>query len=362
MKLTMKKILMFAVAFLFAMGISINVFADTNESAKNLFYSGDNINETVDGKSDVYVAGNSINLKGNVESDVIVAGNTININTENVGGSVRAAGYSINIDSQINRNITAFASTINIKSNTKAQGIYILGESISFLGESEDLYISGDKVELNGVVTGNVNINCSQLIIGENARVDGTFTLKAEEQPIVLGSFDTTKIDFQRIEVNNGVSDIFNGLWYVSKIISLITAIILAVLTTLLCKKYLLNSHNSFISRPWLPFIVGFAALIIIPIAAIMLCITVVCIPVSIISILIYGVLIYIAPIVSGIVFGRVILKDMNQYLSAILFTVIIKVITFIPYAGGIVTFLCILLSLGLFIQNIFSLIAEKQS
>ena len=41
MKLTMKKFLMFAVTFLFVMGISINVFADTGESAKNLFYAGD---------------------------------------------------------------------------------------------------------------------------------------------------------------------------------------------------------------------------------------------------------------------------------------------------------------------------------
>ena len=98
MKLTMKKFLMFAVTFLFAMGISINVFADTNESAKNLFYAGDNINETIDGKSDIYAAGNSISLNGMVESDVIVAGNTINISVENVGGSVRAAGFSINID------------------------------------------------------------------------------------------------------------------------------------------------------------------------------------------------------------------------------------------------------------------------
>lgn len=138
MNLNMKKFLMFAVTFLFVMGISINVFADTRESARNLFYADDNINETVDGKSDVYVFGNSISLNGSVESDIIVAGNTINISVESVGGSVRAAGYSINIDSSINRNITACASDINIESNTKAKGVYILGESISFLGKAED--------------------------------------------------------------------------------------------------------------------------------------------------------------------------------------------------------------------------------
>ena len=362
MKLTMKKFLMFAVTFLFAMGISINVFADTNESAKNLYYAGDNINETIDGKSDIYAAGNSISLNGMVESDVIVAGNTINISVENVGGSVRAAGYSINIDSQINRNITAFASTINIKPNTKAKGVYIFGGSISFLGEAEDLYISADKVELNGVVTGNVKISCSELVIGENTRVDGKFELEAENQPIVLGSFDTSKIDFEKIEINNENNINFIGASLIGKAISLITAIILVVLITLLCKGYLSNSYNRLVSKPWLPFVVGFATLIIVPILAIVLCFTIVCIPVSIISILIYSVLIYIAPVISGIVVGRVVFRNMNEYLSGILFTVIIKVITFIPYVGAIVAFACLLLSLGLFIENIFYLIDEKQS
>lgn len=362
MKLTMKKFLMFAVTFLFVMGISINVFAETNESAKNLFYSGDNINETVDGKSDVYIAGNSISLGGTVESDVIVAGNTINIDVESVGGSVRAAGYSVNIDSQINRNITACANVINIKSNTKAKGIYILGGNISFLGEAEDLYISGDKVELNGVVTGNVKINCSELVIGENARVDGELELESQNEPIVLGNFNTSKINFEKIEINNEDNNSFIGASLIGKTISLITAIILVVLITLLCKRYLLNSYNRLVSKPWLPFLVGFATLVIVPILAIILCFTVVCIPVSIISILIYSVLIYIAPIISGIVVGRVVFRNMNEYLSGIVFTVIIKVITFIPYVGAIVGFACLLLSLGLFMQNIFSLLGRKQA
>lgn len=362
MKLTMKKFLMFAVTFLFVMGISINAFADTGESAKNLFYAGDSINETVDGKSDVYVFGNSISLNGSVESEVIVAGNTVNINVESIGGSVRAAAYSLNIDSEINRNITACAGDINIKSNTKAKGIYILGENISFLGESEDLYISGDKVELNGVVTGNVSINCSELVIGENARVDGKFELKSENEPIVLGDFDTSKINFEKIDVKEDVNINFNGVSLIGKAMSLITAIILAVLITLLCKRYLSNSCNRLVSKPWLPFVVGFATLIIVPILAIILCFTMVCISISVISILIYSVLIYIAPVISGIVLGRIVFKNMNKYLSGMLFTIIIKVITFIPYVGAIVVFACLLLSLGLFIENIFYLIDKKES
>ena len=362
MKLTMKKFLIFSFTFLFVIGISIDVFADTAKSAKNLFYVGDSINETVDGKSDVYAAGDYINLSGNVEAEVIVAGNNINISVENVGGSVRAVGSTLNIDSKINRNITAIGSIINIESNTKAEGVYIIGGSVNFSGKSEDIYIIGGKVELNGVVTGNLNIKCSELVIGENARVYGDFKLESENYPTVLGDFDTSTIDFEKIDVKDNYSSNFKWGWFLGKVISIITSIMLAVLITLLCKKYLSNSYERLVSKPWLPFIVGFATLIIVPILAIILCFTVVCIPVSVISILIYSILIYISPVISGILVGRIVFKNINKYLSGIVLTIIIKLLTFIPYVGAIVVFACLLLSLGLFVENIFYIISEKQS
>ncbi len=370
MKLTMKRFLMFAVTFFFVMSISINVFADTAESARNLFYTGNNINKTVDGKSDVYMAGNTISLNGTVEGDVIVAGNTINIDVNSIGGSVRAAANVININSQINRNITAFANAININSNSKAKGVYVFAESVNLLGEVEDLYIVASKVELNGVVTGNAKIICDELIIAENARVDGSFDVKAENEPTVLGSFNTSKINFEKIETDNKDNSFlgstiiggFLGAALIGKIVSLITAIILVLLISVLCKKYLSNSYDRLVNKPWLPFLIGFATLIIVPILSMMLCFTVVCIPISIISILIYSVLIYIAPIISGIVIGRIVFRNMNKYLSAIVFTLIIKLITFIPFIGVIAGLACLLLSLGLFIQNIFAILTEKQA
>lgn len=361
MKLTMKRFLLFVVAFLFINSISVNVFAEPIKSATNLFYADDNINEVLEGESDVYAAGYSISFKGNVASDVVAAGNTVNINLESIGGSVRVAGASVNIESQIDRNITVIAGSINIKESTKAKGVYVFGSDVKVLGESEDLYVSGDKVTLDGIVTGNVKVECSELIIGENARVDGTVEVKSEKEPVILGGFDVNKIEFERI-INHNENDFsFAGISIISKVISLITAILLVVLITLLCKKYILKSYARLEYKPWLPFVIGFASLIVVPIVSIIICFTIIAIPISVISIIIYGVLIYLAYIISGIVLGRILLKGMNAYLSGILCTVIIKVVAMIPYVGGVLTFICILLSLGLFVQNLFGLITEKE-
>lgn len=359
MKLTIKRFLLFAVTFFLIGGISVNAFATPIESAKNNFFVNDLIEDNLNVESDVYAVGSLINFSGNVEGDIIAVGETIDINTEKIGGSLRAIGSTINIDSEINRNITTIAENINIKENSKVQGVYIIGANIVFNGQAEDVYINADKVELNGIISGNVNITCDKLVIGENAKIDGDIKVTSENEAVILGDFDSSRIDFTKIEVVEDYN--FTGMSIFNLITSLITAIILAVLITLLCKNYLSSSYDRLVKRGWLPFLIGFSALIIIPIAAIMLCFTVVCIPVSIISIIIYIILIYLAPVIGGILLGRIVLKNINVYLSAIIFTVIIKLLTIIPYVGGITYFVCILLSLGLFIQNIFSLMTEKQ-
>ena len=126
------------------------------------------------------------------------------------------------------------------------------------------------------------------------------------------------------------------------KFARIITAIILAVLITLLCNKYNNKAVERFEYRPWMPFIIGFATLVILPMAAILLCITIVGIPISIISFIIYGLLIYLAPIFTSVILGKVVLKNMNPYLSAIIFTLIVKMLLFTPYIGGVIIFACI--------------------
>lgn len=219
--------------------------------------------------------------------------------------------------------------------------------------------INGNVVTINGIVTNNVKVNCTKLIIGEKAKVIGNFKVKSEEDMEVLGDFNTNNITFEKINYDKNETRLLGKINILGKFARIITAIILAVLITLLCNKYNNKAVERFEYRPWMPFIIGFATLVILPMAAILLCITIVGIPISIISFIIYGLLIYLAPIFTSVILGKVVLKNMNPYLSAIIFTLIVKMLLFTPYIGGVIIFACILLSLGIFIQNIFDKMTE---
>ena len=359
MRISFKKVILFAIGFLFMINYSFNAFADTLDSASNKFFSSNNINETLDAQSDVYAVGNNLRFNGIVKADLLVAGNNIDIQTESIGGSIRAAGATITIDSNVERNITVAGASVDIKSGTKAKGIYISSGDVNFEGEAEDLMINGNVVTINGIVTNNVKVNCTKLIIGEKAKVIGNFKVKSEEDMEVLGDFNTNNITFEKINYDKNETRLLGKINILGKFARIITAIILAVLITLLCNKYNNKAVERFEYRPWMPFIIGFATLVILPMAAILLCITIVGIPISIISFIIYGLLIYLAPIFTSVILGKVVLKNMNPYLSAIIFTLIVKMLLFTPYIGGVIIFACILLSLGIFIQNIFDKMTE---
>ena len=131
------------------------------------------------------------------------------------------------------------------------------------------------------------------------------------------------------------------------------------MILTLLCKRYLEKGTLVVKSKVWLPLLIGFSALIIVPIVAIIAMFTVVAVPLSFIALIIYGLLIYIAPVISGIILGKVVFKNMNIYLSALIGTVIIKLVMLVPYLGGILFFGAMLLSLGLFVLSLGDRITE---
>ena len=360
MKIRFKRVFIFAIIFLFTTSYSFNVFADVLNSASNKFFSNNNINETLEAESDVYAVGNSIRFSGNIKADLIAAGNNINIQTQSIGGSIRAAGATIIINSKVERNITIAAANVNIESETKAKGIYISSGDVNFEGEAEDLIINGDIVTVNGLVTGNAKINCTRLIIGEKAKVIGEFKVKSKGDIEILGDFNINDIVFEKIKYDTNETNLLKKVNVFNKLTSIVTAIILALLITLFCNKYNDKAVKNIESKPWMIFLIGFATLVILPIASILLFITIVGIPVSIISLIIYALIIYLAPIFTSIILGKVVLKNSNPYISAIIFTLVVKILSFIPYIGKFIIFACILISLGIFIQNIFYKISEN--
>lgn len=356
----MKKILVLGLALVLSFIISIPVFADSDvESAGNIFIFEDSISRDFQSKGDVYAFGNSIGLNGTADGDILAFGNEITINSKEVKGSIRGAGRYLNIMANSVSNITVAGQSIKILDGTVAKGVYIAGETINFLGTAEDLYVAGERVIINGTITGDVKVECSQLIIGQNAKIDGEINVKGEKEPEVLGDIDASKVKFEQIN-NSNEKSIKSNFSFGSIVIKIISSILLALLLVLICRRDLEKTAVGLVKKPWLPLVIGFCTLIVLPIAAILTFITIVGIPIGIISLTIYGIIIYLSPIVTSIVIGKIFMKNINLFLSSIASVVVLRLLLLVPYLGGILRFICMLLVLGVFILEIIDRIKDN--
>mgnify|MGYP000364518334 CR=1 FL=1 len=70
----------------------------------------------------------------------------------------------------------------------------------------------------------------------------------------VLGDFNTNNITFEKINYDKNETRLLGKINILGKFARIITAIILAVLITLLCNKYNNKAVERFEYRPWMPF------------------------------------------------------------------------------------------------------------
>ena len=114
---------------------------------------------------------------------------------------------------------------------------------------------------------------------------------------------------------------------------------------------------NNVKEKFWKTLLFGLIALIVIPIAAVLIMITVIGIPIGIILLILYALAVYLSKIVAALYVGKLVFEKPEKHLiKAVIVGVIIYVILVnIPYIDGLVRLLAVLLGMGAITLMIFT-------
>ena len=246
------------------------------------------------------IAGNVVNLKGTINNDGIVLGNVLKFEPSfNIDRDLFIFGQDVVINGNFNRNVTVFASNVVVEGN-------IVG----------NLTINASSIELkSGSIVGGV------LKHNENA----SFTNKG-----TISNIETTKpMELEVTYMDHIVSSLM-GL-----ISTLVVFIALALLVPALFKR-IENKTKGISVVSSFAFIFG-ASL-------------------GLLLLVFYIMFAYSAPLFSGyflgnIIWDKFIKKEKNMLLVGLLGIVIIYILEFIPVVGSLVTFLSLLIGLGLILK-----------
>lgn len=319
------------------------LFLDENFNG-TVFFAGEKISSEGDINGIGFMAGNEVSVDGNMEYGFI-AGETLNI-TSNIKNDLFLAGSDVNLtdDAVINRDLFVGAANITINNVTVKRNANLAASVIE---------ISNTKIE------GNLYISAEEIVMGENVVIDGK--LSYNENAIVTGisKVDVDKIkkyalpELEKVSITTTIR---------TRLLSIISQFLLLVIIFLLfpslIKKIDKKIENNSISNYLTKMGIGFIALVMVPIASVIMMVTIIGLPIGFLLLALYCMSLYFSLLVTSYIIGNkintyLLKKPYNYYSSILIGIILMKVISFIPVISGLVSFFGLLLGIGV-IVNLF--------
>ena len=321
-----------------------------DSTSKNYFYAGtEDVNITTPVKGDVFVV-----TSGNVTIDTDISGNAfICANTVTIGE------YSLIEASLFN------ASNSLILSGDVGINVYNISKNLTLSGTVDyDVFSSSAQSNLSGYISRNANISSENITISDELSIEGDLNYSSKKQVDIPENTVEGKVNFSSINTDTEVSTITKMNDFLTSVLSLaVLAIVLFVIGKWLNCKFI-NTYPDFVKNLPKSLLYGFLALIVIPIASLILLICGVTINLAFILTALYLVLLLVASSIVIVILSKLVAEKLNvkfekanntllTILSIIVLSIVYKLIQLIPVLGSITIFAFLIIGIGILINNI---------
>jgi cytoskeletal protein CcmA (bactofilin family) len=327
----------------------------TIDLGKDRFAAGQDITVTNAVAGDLLAAGREVIFDEKVGGDAVAAGGTIRLNA-NVSDNAYAAGGRVYVNGAIARNARLAGGDVEIAPSARIDGGASIAAGQAHVNGAIGSYLqaAGGSLYLNGPVGGDVNASARQIELGPDARISGKLryrsngVLKQDPGAQVLGGIEQLPFQVRRAPaVARGFALVMFWVWTFGLMVLVAILFLLPGFT---------NVIGMLETRPGASALLGFVLLVCIPIASLILLITLIGAPLALLSIAAYFALLLVGYIAAAAAIGDLLLKWLRhktaetagwRILAAICGIVIIALLGRIPFLGGLIVFVALIMGIG---------------
>jgi cytoskeletal protein CcmA (bactofilin family) len=325
----------------------------------DLFATGQTV--TIAGRvtGDVYATGQTVVVTGTVDGDLLAAAQQVVVDGT-VNGNVRAAGPVITVNGHVGHSVSGLAQQLNISSSGRVDGsLLAAAETISTFGPvGRGITAGGGTLQLGGPVGGKVLIWAKNLSIGPNTRIAGDLAYRSETQAEIPSGSVAGRVQFDPIEREQPQTPLLNGLFDFGGLIWLFGSAIIGALAIIFAPRASARAVEIGRQQPLLTFGVGLLALCAVPLAAVLIGVTLVGIPLALAVAMLYWCGLLLAWPALGLVVGTELARRVQRgepmpVLGALVVgLIVLHLVTHLPIVGGLVAWLGLAFGLGLIVQS----------
>ena len=336
-------------ALLVADFVTTNIFiiaeGQVEEEDMYVASSSARVDGTIDG--DLVISTNSLRISGSVTGDVLVlTQGTVQV-TGDVGGSIRGAAREIIVDGSVGDDVAAAAVTTRV-SGTVGRDVLVFGGSLRVDG-----WVMGSvngrivNATIDGKVDRDVDIAVGRLTLGPAAVVDGDVVYRSGSDANVSATAEVGG-QFDRLPTrgNFGVELVLTVATILGFLAFLFAGVVLFWLFRATAPRAVAVIEN----RPLRATAIGFAALIILPVLAFVLTITLVGAPVALALLVLFALSLLFAPVPAVTALGSRLVRRAHSglFASFVIGAVVWRLgIWLIPLLGLVLYLMALMSGLG---------------
>lgn len=255
-----------------------NVVVSGTEELKNLYVGGGVviINQKILG--DLFSLGSSLSIAGEVEKDLFALGGNINV-TSPILEDARMAGGNVIINAPIGGDLLVAGGTVSLGQSAAITGdLWVAGGIVNITSPvTGDVKISGGEVFINSTIVGTVEVNATdKLTFGPQSIVLGNIVYCGDIEPIVQPGAQVGSMEKKVVEGGakpKGDAGLLGFLSIFKFIMMFIASLIVFKLFRTRVTNFISSSLES-MNKFWSNAGIGILAMILIPIVAIVLMVT----------------------------------------------------------------------------------------
>jgi hypothetical protein len=319
------------------------------------------VDESVTG--DLIAAGGDVTLNAEVGGDLVVAGGSVRLTGSGSQG-LYAAGGSVDINARITRNARVAGGSVSLGPIGQIAGnaTFAGGEVVVRGGIGGYLQAGGGRVYLDGPVGGDVEVAGESIELGPNARIEGRLRYTSQNE-VIRAAGAEVKGGIERLAGEDAARSRFSrftggGLGLAWSLGLMVAAALFAGVLPGLASWL----GDTLQQRFGWSLLAGFIALVCIPVATLILLVTLIGAPLAIAAIAAYLALLLTGYVASGVGAGSLALRRWRperaastawRVGAAAVGMFVIVLLGKLPWLGGLVGLAALLLGIGALLMQL---------
>lgn len=315
---------------------------------------------TIDGilNGDLYVAAGVVRLNGTVNGDVYSVGGLVEVHGTVAQDLISAGGNLVLTGAEIGETAILFGGDTRVDSGSHIGGNLIFGSgTLDVSGDVEKALLGGTGLlRISGIIGRDILVGAEDVRLESGAEVKGNIKYRsANELELSEGATVLGEITQLAPKVKK-TGRFFPGFGiqarYIFAIWSFLGALIIGLLAIYAFPKQTKGIAVELREHPWLSLFLGIGALVLTPVLAVLLLITVIGIPLAAILAVEYAIFWYFAKLVIGLLLGLVLMETFNSekvnpYLSFAVGLLVYYLLVALPYVGPFIAIFSLIFGMG---------------